>query len=94
MAYVSIVSCIYIYKLNQEAVKYYTLDLTPFEFLDESHFAPLNHRYEYIPGYNFIWTIHKNNSSTRFNKYNITVLKTLEMIEDKIEIENIFKNFI
>lgn len=84
----------YIYKLSEETVRYYSLDLSPLEFLDESHFSPLKHVYEYIDGYNFIWNIHSNNSSTKFEKYNTTVLKTLEMIETKEEIEEIFKNFI
>lgn len=84
----------YIYKLSNETIRYSSLDLSPLEFLDESHFSALKHRYEYIPGYNFIWIIHENNSSTKFDIYDTTVLKTIEMIKSQDEILKIIYNFI
>lgn len=83
----------YIYKLNKEKIKYDSLDLTPLQLLDESHFSALKHKYEYLPGYNFIWIIHNNNSSTRFNIYNNNILKTISIIPEKY-ISEIFFDFL
>lgn len=84
----------YIYKFSKETARYDSLDLSPLEFLDKSHFAALNYRHEYIPGYNFIWNIHENNSSTKFGVYDTDVLKTIEMIDSEEAIEKIIDKFI
>lgn len=83
----------YIYKLDEEAVKYYTLDLTPLDFLDESHFSPLKHKYEYFDEYCYVWNIHSNNSSSKFNMPNTTVFKALELVENESDIKDIMDKF-
>lgn len=84
----------YIYKLKEEKIPYYSLDLSPIDLLDESHFSALKHTYEYIEGFNYLWNIHGENSSTRFANYNSAFLKTLEMIDNKKEIQDILDLFL
>ncbi|MGL5381211.1 glycosyltransferase [Clostridium sp.] len=84
-----------IYKLDEEAVKYYTLPMTPLEYLtDLSHFDIMKYRYEYIDGYNFIWNIHGKNAYSVFAKYDYYHLKTEQIINSDNIKNDILSKFI
>ncbi|MGL5150512.1 MAG: hypothetical protein ACRC7N_08085 [Clostridium sp.] len=70
----------YIYRLKDEKVRYDSQEFTPLQFLDKSHFLPLNYKYEYFTDYCYLWVIHSDNSSTKFQIYNSNIIKTRSLL--------------
>lgn len=84
----------FIYRLYSETTPYSSLNLTPKQFLiDFSHFETMNYKYELVPGRNFLFNIHGDNTNSRFYKYDYGFNRVDNIRDDSNEVMNIIINF-
>lgn len=83
-----------IYRLNNEEVKYSSLDVTPYELLvDFSHGRIDDYNLLELQGRNYIFNIHGTNTDSTFELYDWGFARTEGEIVDEIEKEKILKEF-
>lgn len=84
----------FIYELYKEDVQFSSLALTPMDFLvNFPHGATMQYNYETIPGRQFLFHIHGNNTDSTFGVYDWGFCKVGAMIDDETAKNNILACF-
>lgn len=85
----------FIYRLYKEGKKYSSLSIDPWDLLlNFSHFRTIDYKYETLPGRNFVFMIHSQNTNSFFGNYNYGFNRVERFIEDSQKKIDILFNFL